>query len=173
MSDVRVGHFHPPCRSRRPRGGLSNRRPQAASGCPRCYAARAADPVPTSLTESKPHPRGPLYRWRICGNATRSPSTKKSPTASPDAGDPMLTVARSVARAITASHRLLPFPLSAYDRQRARPTRITMEELRRLTRFWRTAPMRNVLSCPTGAANLQSSTVPPSLGLLLGPTRNS
>ena len=27
MSDVGIGHFHPPCRSRRPRGGHSNHRP--------------------------------------------------------------------------------------------------------------------------------------------------
>ena len=88
----------------------------------------------------------------------------------------MLTVARSAPRAITASHRLFPVTSSAYDRRRARPAPITMgspQELRLLTSFWRTAPIRNVLSCPTGAANLQSGTVPPSLGLLLGPTRNS
>ena len=45
-----------------------------------------------------------------------------------------------MARAITASHRLHPVPLSAYDRQRARPTPITMgsaQELRRLTRSWK------------------------------------
>ena len=83
MSDAGIGHFHPPCRSRRPRGGLSNRRPLAASGCPQCYAARPADAVPTSLTESKPHPHGPLYRWRIRGNATRSPSPQRVPDCFP------------------------------------------------------------------------------------------
>ena len=49
-----------------------------------------------------PQPGYQHSRWRIRDNATRFPSRKESPTASPDAGDPMLAVARSVARAITA-----------------------------------------------------------------------
>ena len=78
----------------------------------------------------------------------------------------MLTVARSAPRAITASHRLFPVTSSAYDRRRARPAPITMgspQELRLLTRFWRTSPMRSALSCPTEAANLQSGTFPQAL----------
>ena len=50
---------------------------------------------------------------------------KESPTAFPNAGDPVLTVAPSVARAITASHRLFPVTSTAYDRRRARQTSIT------------------------------------------------
>ena len=85
----------------------------------------------------------------------------------------MLTVARSVARAITASHRLLPVTSSAYDRVRLRSRMGSPQELRRLTRFWRTTPMRNVLSGPTRAADFQSCDVPLILFLPLGPPRNS
>ena len=89
----------------------------------------------------------------------------------------MLSVARSVARAITASHRALALhlfrPTTADGRSRLRSRMDSAQELRRLTRSWRTAPIRNVLSGPMRAAHFQSCTVPPSLGLFLGPPRNS
>ncbi len=80
-------------------------------------------------------------------------------------------VARSVARAIMASHRLLPVTLSAYDRRPARPTPITHglpPGTSAPDPYWRTSPIRNVLSGPTRAANFQSCTVPPSISCSSG-----
>ena len=83
------------------------------------------DPVLTSLKESRLYRRGPLCRWRIRSNGTRCPCPTQSPTASPDSGDPMLTIARSVARTNTESHSLFPATLWAYGCRPALPTRFT------------------------------------------------
>ena len=127
--------------------------------------------IPSQPPRRNPSPtpaaRSPDGAFAVTQHAHHPP--KESPTDPPNAEHPVLTIARSVARAITASHRLFPVTSSAYDGRRARPTPIT-HGLGAGTSapdpFWKTAPMRNALSCPTGAGNLQSGTVPPSLGLL-------
>ena len=76
-----------------------------------------------------------------------------------------------MARAITASHRLLPVASSTYDRQRARPTPIThwlRPGVSAPDPYRRTAPIWNVLSGPTRAANLQFGTFPQDLACSSG-----